>query len=144
MGHRFSQTRPPRVAKHCGQVNTDCFLFSPRRKRRPRRGSSGLLSYLGLPAGFVAGLLPRLNSLRCLFLKNFTPVPSSGATGPRQRELRHNNGGQVRFTSTPFMTGFPLRFNRHGSSGLLFTTNPPASPKRLAMAGRGHGDRILS
>jgi len=28
MGHRSTQTRPPRVAKHCGQVNTDTFLFS--------------------------------------------------------------------------------------------------------------------
>jgi hypothetical protein len=39
--------------------------------------------------------------------------------GPRQRDLRHNTGGQVlhntggqvRFTTTPFMTGFPLRSN---------------------------------
>ena len=26
MGHGFTQNRPPRVAKHCGQVNTDCFF----------------------------------------------------------------------------------------------------------------------
>jgi hypothetical protein len=27
-------------------------------------------------------------------------------TGPRWRDLRHNTGGQVRFTTVPFMTGF--------------------------------------
>ena len=26
IGHRFAQTRPPRVAKHCGQVNTHYFF----------------------------------------------------------------------------------------------------------------------
>ena len=26
MGHRLTQTRPPRVAKHCGQVNADYFF----------------------------------------------------------------------------------------------------------------------
>ncbi len=31
---RFSQTRPPRVAEHCGQVNADCFLLSPQRSGR--------------------------------------------------------------------------------------------------------------
>ena len=35
-----------------------------------------------------------------LFLDRIYPA------GPRQRDLRHNNGGQVRFTTTPFMTGF--------------------------------------
>jgi hypothetical protein len=37
--------------------------------------------------------------------------------GPRQRDLRHDYGGQVRFTTTPFMTGFPLRPNTHGFVG---------------------------
>jgi len=48
-----------------------------------------------------------------------TPVPSAGfnpgfprgATEPRQRDLRHNTGGQVRSASTPFMTGFPVCSN---------------------------------
>ncbi len=31
----------------------------------------------------------------------------SNITGPRQRDLR--------FAPTPFMTGFPLRYNRHGA-----------------------------
>ena len=44
-----------------------------------------------------------------MVLRNFT--------GPRQRDLR--------FASTPFMTGFPLRSNTHGLSGLLFTAEIP-------------------
>ena len=46
--------------------------------------------------------------------------------GPRQRDLRHNNGGQVRFTTTPFMTGFPLRSNTHGWPGLVSFSYPQA------------------
>jgi len=37
--------------------------------------------------------------------------PAYICAGPRQRDLRHSYGGQVRFTTTPFMTGFPLRSN---------------------------------
>jgi hypothetical protein len=48
--------------------------------------------------------------LDIFFQTGFTPP----CAGPRQRDLRHsyggqvlhNTGGQVRFTTTPFMTGF--------------------------------------
>ena len=67
---RFTQTRPPRVAKHCGQVNADYFFHHEEHEELEGvlLGLLGSLGSLGLLS--LLGYLPRLNSLHSFSAKN--------------------------------------------------------------------------
>ena len=111
MGHRFSQTRPPLIAKHCGQVNTDNY-FSLRALRAlcdiqssiPKPSAPCSTSYYLAPCAlclmplhYGQSVLPKsaAKTARSLPSTSLSPSKSPSQGGPAPQSVRPKSAANV-------------------------------------------------